>query len=235
MSQPTPRPNPLVAGQTIESQRGFSLLEVMIAVAIVAVALSALFASEVQAGKVGYVARNTNTAALLARCKMGEIEEQIAKEGFPAIDDRGQDECCEDAEMEGFSCEWIVERIELPDMGAEDEEGEGGPGGAFSDVVGDEDAQSAALDSALSGGMSSDGLSEMAISIAYPVLKGSLEEQVRRAEVKVKWNEGSREVSFDVVQYLVAEQANLPDEPTPTGGAPAAPSTGGGSSPGVRR
>ena len=46
----------------------------------------------------------------------------------------------------------------------------------------------------------------LALQIGFPILKPFLEEQVRRATVSVRWTEGSRELGFDVIQYLVAEQ-----------------------------
>ena len=102
---------------------GFTLLEVMIAVVILAVGLSSLFTSEAGAVRIAQRARTTTIATLLARCKMAEIEERVAKEGWPAelIEDR--DDCCTDGEHDGYTCEWKVERIKLPDV--EDEEKEG--------------------------------------------------------------------------------------------------------------
>ena len=44
----------------------------------------------------------------------------------------------------------------------------------------------------------------MAMNLAFPVLKPQIEEQVRRATVTVKWQEGDREKSFDVVHFLVS-------------------------------
>jgi general secretion pathway protein I len=113
-------------------RHGFTLLEVMIAVLILAVGLSSLFTSEAGAVRIAQRARTTTIATLLARCKMAEIEERIAKEGWPAelIDDR--DECCEDGEHDGYTCEWKVERIKLPDVEkeeGEEEEGEEGDKG----------------------------------------------------------------------------------------------------------
>lgn len=114
----------------VDAVEGFTLLEVMIAVLILAVGLSSLFTSEAGAMRIAQRARTTTVATLLARCKMAEIEERIAKEGWPAelIDDR--DECCEGGEKEGYRCEWKVERIKLPDQeeDAEGEEGEEGEG-----------------------------------------------------------------------------------------------------------
>jgi prepilin-type N-terminal cleavage/methylation domain-containing protein len=77
--------------------RGFTLLEVMIAVAILGLSLTAIFSSEVGAANVAARARRQNVAATLARCKMGEIEEVIAIEGLPALEKKDTDSCCEHA------------------------------------------------------------------------------------------------------------------------------------------
>jgi len=204
---------------------GFTLLETIIAVAILALSLTAIIAAQGQAGAMASVARNTDTAALMAQCKMGEIEEQVLREGLPAVDDQGTDECCEGAEVEGFTCEWKIERVELPsDFGDDDAlegDGAGGVAGIPGDIMSDDAAQSSVLDTALGGGLGAgafggggtDALAEMAISIAYPVLKPSIEEQVRRATVTVKWRERARTAQFDVVQYVVAEQPPQVDQP----------------------
>ena len=200
---------------------GFTLLEVMIAVAILSFTLISVYASQGQAIRVAQRAEHEQTAALLARCQMGEIEEEVAREGFPAIDDRGTDECCEDAEVEGFTCEWSIERVELPEsssglLGGDEEDGMLGGllGGDDEDESaddplaalgsGDPSASAGVLDSALGGGMGG-GFAEMAISLAYPVLQPAFENDVRRATVRVQWAQGERNVGFDVVQYLVLE------------------------------
>lgn len=196
------------------SQSGFSLLEVIIAIAILALGFTALFAAQTQAAQTAYVARGTATAAMLARCKMGEIEEEITRNGLPAIDDQGRGECCEGTDIAGYECEWKIERVVLPDdfgdegglLGDGEEESAGPDIGA---LAADQDAQNVALNGMLNGGGGGGGgggLAEMAISIAYPVLKPSIEEQVRRATVTISWSEGQRSPSFEVVQYLVAEQ-----------------------------
>jgi general secretion pathway protein I len=102
--------------------QGFTLLEVIIAVVILAIGLSSLFTSQAGAIRVAQRARTTTVATLLARCKMGEIEERIGKEGWPGDEFDGDDECCEGAEHAGYSCEWAVERIVLPEIDAETDE-----------------------------------------------------------------------------------------------------------------
>jgi hypothetical protein len=51
-----------------------------------------------------------------------------------------------------------------------------------------------------------DMVGDMALQIAFPILKPHIEEQVRRATVTVRWHEGDHEREISVVQFLVAEQ-----------------------------
>jgi general secretion pathway protein I len=83
-----------------------------------------VFSSEAGSVRMAARARKLGFASMLVRCKMGEIEEQIAKEGFPAIFDEGEDNCCLEAEIDGFTCKWEIEPVAMPDtMFEEDEEG----------------------------------------------------------------------------------------------------------------
>ena len=236
--------------------QGFTLLEVMVAVTILGVALVAIFSSEVGAVRNGARARRLTTATLLARCKMGELEETARREGLPAVSSRGIDECCEGGEVEGFECEWEIERIVLPDEIMMGPEGEGEEGGMLDGILsgaGEESPDPMAAmaaggvpspDMLMSGAMlggGGDPVATMALTIAFPILKPSIEEQVRRATVTVRWREGygdsADEESLEVVQYLVAEQP-----PAAITNAAADALTGGGAPPpgvtpppGVRR
>lgn len=203
---------------------GFTLLEVMVAVAILGIALVAIFGSEAGAIRAGGRARHMSVATLLARCKMGEIEEQMFQEGFPAVGSDGEDECCEGAEHDGFRCEWLVERVEMPDAVelGEDPLAAAGLGG---DHEGD-DASGMDLENALAGAAGGDALGAMAVQYAFPIIRPAIEEQVRRAVVTVYWQEGSEDRHFNVVQYLVADQN------TQAPGAPGVPGTPGQTTPG---
>ncbi len=194
--------------------RGFTLLEVMIAVAILGLSLTAIFSSEVGAANVAARARRQNVAATLARCKMGEIEEIIAIEGLPALEKKDTDACCEHAPIEGYECDWIVERIILPELGAqegdEDESEQDRSQRRLTETYDEINAQGGGTPQEVIAGQAGN-LTSMALEIGYPILKPFLEEQVRRASVTVRWKEGPREIGFDVVQYLVSEQIASPD------------------------
>jgi general secretion pathway protein I len=229
---------------------GFTLLEVMVAVAILAMSLTAIFASEAGAIKMAHRSRKMGIATLLVRCKMGEIEEQVAAEGLPALFDSGSDGCCADAEIDGFTCDWEIEPIVLPDnMFAPEEEGEDtgddegqaqSPAEQIQETLGSMDPNEL-----LSGGGAPqlDGLTSAALGFVFPVLKPSFEQQIRRATVTVNWKEGSRDHSFDVTQYLVSDQpiptevdgaAQPGQEPGAASGSGQSPGSGPGFMPALR-
>jgi general secretion pathway protein I len=194
--------------------RGFTLLEVMIAVAILGLSLTAIFSSEVGAANVAARARRQNVAATLARCKMGEIEEVIAIEGLPALEKKDTDACCEHAPVEGFECDWLIERIILPELGAAGgEEGEEDVDESLTRRANEtlDEVQAAETTQQVLAGESGN-LAMLALELGFPILKPFLEEQVRRATVTVRWKEGPKERGFDVIQYLVSEQPAPVDE-----------------------
>ena len=223
----------------------FTLLEVMVAIAILAMSLTAIFASEAGAIKMAHRSRKMGLATLLVRCKMGEIEEQVAEEGLPALFDSDSDACCEGAEIDGFSCDWEIAPIVLPDTmfaPPEGEEGEEGKPPASPMQSSTEKLQqeltSADPNQVLSGGGTS-GVASAALGLVFPVLKPSFEQQIRRATVTVHWKEGSVEHSFDVTQYMVSDQpiadaaAGATGTGTGTGAAPGTPGAAGPTLPGL--
>ena len=194
------------------TERGFTLLEVMIAVAILGLSLTAIFSSEVGAANVAARARRQNIAATLARCKMGEIEQIIAIEGLPALEKKDTDSCCEHAPVEGFECDWLVERIILPELGAQRDEDENSQDTAnrqLSQAYDEVNSAGGTPQEVIAG--EAGNLAILALQLAFPILKPFLEEQVRRATVSVRWKEGPKDRGFDVTQYLVSEQPALVD------------------------
>jgi hypothetical protein len=193
----------------------------MIAIAILGLSLTAIFSSEVGAANVGQRARRQNVATTLARCKMGEIEQIVAIEGLPVLEKKDEDDCCEHAPVEGFECEWIVERIILPNFGAdeslddddEDPDSRERSSRDVNDTYEKLNAQGTTTQEVVAG--EAGNLAVLALQIGFPILKPFLEEQVRRATVSVRWKEGEKDRGFDVVQYLVSEQI-ASEDPTVT-------------------
>jgi general secretion pathway protein I len=223
------------------AKQAFTLLEVMVAIAILAMSLTAIFASEAGSIKVAHRSRKMGLATLLVRCKMGEIEEQVAEEGLPALFDSDSDACCEGAEIDGFSCDWEIEPIVLPDdmFIPPEEEGEdpaAAPSGQKSLLQAPTDQLQEELSgvdpSAVLAGGGTSGMASAALGLVFPILKPSFEQQIRRATVTVNWKEGDVPHSFDVTQYLVSDQPIVdptlgPNSTNPGGTNPGGTNPGG--------
>ena len=70
-----------------QSRRGFTLLEVMISLAILAVSLVAISGLNGGAVAMEAYARRATEATLLLRAKMNDVEDQLQKDGFSDFDD----------------------------------------------------------------------------------------------------------------------------------------------------
>jgi general secretion pathway protein I len=202
--------------------RGFTLLEVMVAISILGLGLSVilgsqagLFASANHAGHITY-------AVSLARCKMSETELDLLKEGYPLVDQSYSGRCCEEDDSE-YNCDWRVETIELPqpteflpgeeDGGIPSDDDTGlGPLGAIAGLSGAPAAGEpganplGALASLGGGDAPGGGIGAMVMGLVYPDLKPTLEASIRKITVAVHWREGKSERDLQVIQYVTDPQ-----------------------------
>jgi general secretion pathway protein I len=113
------------------SSRAFTLLEVLVAIAILGLGLVVILSS--QAGLFSSASRGAHltVASNLVRCKMSEIELMLEQKGFSLTDENDEGDCCED-ESDGYTCSWKIERVELPPLpeAAAEEGGAAGPAGS---------------------------------------------------------------------------------------------------------
>ena len=209
-------------------QHGFSLLEVMVALAIFGLVITVILSNQAGLSASNRSAANMGSAAQIARCRMTELEEKLLKFGYPEIEEIDSSaSCCDDKEQEPFRCQWRVEKVLLPRL-----PDSSGADGGFSPVAGFGDGKlppemtnpiggaALNLDAGLQGlgqqmgplGMGSmgssmgaggaSGLLSMVFSIVYPALKVLFENSIRRVTVTLKWNEGFKERELTVVQYV---------------------------------
>jgi len=94
--------------------RAFTLLEVMVAVAILGLSLTVILSAQAGLYAGGAYAQRTSVALGLLRCRMTEMEERLLKLGLPLAEEKDDGACCEGESRSDVSCEWSVERIELP-------------------------------------------------------------------------------------------------------------------------
>jgi general secretion pathway protein I len=94
--------------------RAFTLLEIMVAVAILGLSLTVILSAQAGLYAGSAYGQRTSIATGLLRCRMAEIEERLMKLGFPEADEKDDGACCDGDLRADLKCEWKVERIELP-------------------------------------------------------------------------------------------------------------------------
>ncbi|HJX52227.1 MAG TPA: prepilin-type N-terminal cleavage/methylation domain-containing protein [Polyangia bacterium] len=200
---------------------GFSLLEVMVSIAVLAIALVVLTRTVTGDVRATHHSRMVTAATFLARTKISSLEQNIMEVGFSEME--GEDEG--DFTEEGFPhFKWYaaVERVSLPTGATQQVE-----------QAAQKKTQSTNPMEILSGFMGS-----FMTTLMEPIRVG-LEESVRRVTVKVIWTEPGRpEQSFALVNFLtdpskldMALQGGTPTGPTggktPGGNKPASGLPGG--------
>ena len=173
------------------STAGYTLLEVLIAMSILAVSLAILIGSQANSAMMTERANRMALASMLVRSKMIDIEGELKVEGFQ---ETNQDFSGDFGE-EGFEeMEWeaLVEVLEIPTEAAP----------AFgaqinSQLFGDGESQGA-----LSG---SDAVSQWLpmIMAEIPTFINDMCERARRITLTITWPEGDGEMSLTVEQYVV--------------------------------
>ncbi len=205
-------------------RRGFTLLEVLVAVAILGLGMTVLLSSQAGLFSGSQRAQNLSVATGLARCKLSEVELKLQKEGYPISDQHDEGNCCEGEEDSSYQCSWKIEKVELPqpkdlagggsDGGAEEPGGLGAFGGLAalqsggSAVLGG-DGGLGGLSSLLSAGAAAGGVQGMAplvMSMVYPDLKPMLEASIRKVTLTVHWKEGKNERELAVTEYVTNPQ-----------------------------
>src|SRR5262245_39247254 len=94
---------------------GFSLLEVMVAVAILGLGLTAILSAQAGSFSAATHARSLSLATGLARCKMLELEQKLVKDGFAELDENDSGPCCDSDDREAMRCTWKIEKPVLPE------------------------------------------------------------------------------------------------------------------------
>jgi general secretion pathway protein I len=186
---------------------GFTLLEIMVAVAILAATLVVMLSIVTNNVRSTNHAKMTTAATFLARNKMVDIEDEILDQGFTDNEETGQG-TFRDLGYPQFRWETAIERIDLPaDLSTK-----------ARDQAGAESVDAKNPMSLLTGFMGG-----MMSGFIDPIRIG-LQESVRKVTVRIFWDEhGRRDQSFEVVQYLT-DPAKLDLALT---GAPGAAGTGG--------
>jgi general secretion pathway protein I len=215
-----------VAREGLALRRGFTLLEVLVAIAILGLGLTMILSSQVGLFSGASRGEHFTIATNLARCKMSEVEVELLKKGYPLTDEKDEGSCCGDDGEPGYTCAWKIERIELPQASEMADAGSGDPsdpteGGPFAALAklgmlpGSDAKQGASsgpppslqnIAETVGESSMSAGIGPMVMGMVYPSLKPMLEASIRKLTVQVEWKEGSKKREFVVTQYVTDPQ-----------------------------
>lgn len=170
-----------------DREGGFTLLEIMVALAILGLSLVTL--SEITTTNVRntHHAKMVTTATFLARAKMADLEDVVQYEGFVDTDQLDEGDFSEDSRPE-FRWKTLIEKIQLPaDLAQQAQD-------ANQQQMEDNSENPMAAMAGLMGGFMT--------TLLEPIRVG-IEESVRRVTVQVFWDEPGRpEQSFEVVTFM---------------------------------
>jgi len=156
--------------------RGFTLLETMIALAIMVIAFASILMVESASLNTSVKARQMNVVAMLAKNKMVETEYKFEGKTFDEFkkEDGGQF----DLPYQDYAWKMKVREVTFPAIAA----GGGGKAGGDKDNAGDSDA-----------------MLEMITKLVTKFLSKSL----REVTVTVSWKKGTGEQSYSLTTYWV--------------------------------
>ena len=176
------------------NQRAFTLLEVLIAMAILSIALLVLSRAQDNGILVSQYEEQQITAATLGKYKMVDIELEIEKKGFGEEEKEtcGKfEEDLDDRKFAGWEWCWTLKKVNLPlpmDMLGGKKDGEEGG-----------DGKSGGGAPALPGGLDPKTAGEQ------------LSKAVRVLKLSVKWKFGELPQQYDIVTHLINfSQAQMP-------------------------
>jgi general secretion pathway protein I len=182
-------------------RRGFSLLEVMVAMAILAGALTWMTVGVSRNIKAENHAKLMTTATFLAREKMVDIEDDLYEKGFGEFE-KEQAGQFDDKGFARFGWKAIVDKVELPSAEqlqtvlSNAQQAKQTLQGGGTDPSLQQQAGSASNSNPLTAGAS-------ALSSQFGVIKDVLEQGIRRVTIKIGWTEGRSPQEVELVAYCV--------------------------------
>jgi prepilin-type N-terminal cleavage/methylation domain-containing protein len=176
---------------------GFSLLEMMVAIALLSMGLVILLQVQARSMQLAQQAREMTVATMLARSKSLDCENDLLKKGF-SIGDYDQDGNFEDDGYPTFYWECHAYKPNMPDPDAGGSPDMGSALGALG--AGD------TANALQSQGPSNQGMGDVGMSFLGPMLSqmsGILGDSIRELVVIVRWGKGDDMQEMTVTRHVI--------------------------------
>lgn len=219
---------------------GFTLLEVLIAMAILAVALVTIFNINATSVATHAYTKKLTVAALLARSKMTDIEQELYDQGFSSDDDEDAGDFSDDGwptfrwrakiiapRTTGLTPDQALSAlIGIPLGGGSDKDGEMDGMGLVARLFGGggKEKSGGALPGGAGGMMA--GLAPALLGGQFGQMVDMLGKSVREVHLTVSWKDGKQTESLDLVTHVVAVPGTSDRNGSPPAGDGTSPAAG---------
>lgn len=165
---------------------GFSLLEVMIAVAILGLSMSSLLVSQMASIRATRYAQELTAVAFLAEYQLLELEWLMEKDGGWVPQDRNYEGTFSEQGWPGVRYKCVVDFLEIPD---------------YSKIQAARDAKARQANPT---GVKSRTAADQAftmLGVVWPMVKAAIEQSIRKVYCTVTWKEGKIDHSLKVSTF----------------------------------
>jgi general secretion pathway protein I len=181
--------------------RGFTLLEMMIAVAILSGALTWIVVGMSRNIRAENAAKLMTTATFLAREKMVDLEDELYEKGFGEFE-KEVSGSFDDKGFARFSWRAIVDKVELP-TAEQLQTVLGNASQARQSLAGGSTDTSLQQQAGIGSSSNPLGMGAGALSSQFGVIKDVLEQAIRRVTIKIGWWEGRKPKEVELVAYYI--------------------------------
>lgn len=182
---------------TRPAQRGFTLIEIMISLSILAITLVSIYAAQGNSLRASGRAENIQLASILARQKMTEmmldLQKDLDKGKFP--DEGSEEQGTFDPPLDRFRWEFSVKKV---DIKVAEDAGQDQPGGADAPPA---PGAGPTTSTGVEAGKTNEAPESAMRNMAQMVTK-KINESVREISTKVIWEELGEEQSMVVTTHI---------------------------------
>ncbi len=157
---------------------GFTLLEVMIAMAVMALGFAAIIMVQSNSSNTSLKAKQLNIATMLAKNKMLEVEQEIDGKPFESADKVKEDNFKEP--FQDYHWKKEIKEIEFPSL-----------------------FNSASASGGAQGGTEAEGSGGPMVEQMTQMITKYLSDSIREVKLTISWKRGNAEQSFSLTTYWV--------------------------------